>query len=429
MASKDVTHSITASIGSDKSPLQPVRLLALDGPGKGARTELKVGTATAGSDSRCDLVLEDDTVSRRHALFELLPGSVKVVDLESRNGTKYLGAKVKEALVPIGGTVQLGKTMVSIQPLDTQPVAEAPAELGSLVGHSPAMRKLFTALEKAARQDVTLLLRGETGVGKTAVARTVHGLSKRAARPFVVFDCASAAPTLIESALFGHRRGAFTGADADRIGAVAAAEGGTLFLDEVAELPATAQPRLLRLLEAREYLPVGDVSPRKADVRVIAATHRDLESDRQRSRFREDLYFRLAVAELWIPPLRERREDIPVLAARFAKERAQLDVGLDQATIAAFTCSDWPGNVRELRNAVERVVVLGDTPSAAAESAVAPSFASARDEALSRFEKDFLTALLKQHGGNASQAARAAGLARSHFYRLLTRHGLSRRDE
>ena len=355
---------------------------------------------------------------------------MRVTDLDSRNGTRYLGAKVREAMVPLGGTIHLGRTVVNIEPLELAPMAiDAPAELNGLVGHSPAMRRLFTSLEKAGPLDVTVLLRGETGVGKTAVARTLHALSPRAPKPFVVFDCASQAPNLIESALFGHRRGAFTGAEQDRIGAVTSAHGGTLFLDEVGELPAHLQPRLLRLLEAREYLPVGDSKPRSADLRVIAATHRDLETDRRTGRFREDLYFRLAVAELRIPALRERREDIPLLATRFARERAKVQVTLDAATIAAFQCSDWPGNVRELRNAVERVVVLGDNGPIDATPSQPLPFTTARDEALGRFEKDYLTALLKEHGGNASQAAKAAGLARSHFYRLLTRHGLVRRDE
>ncbi len=418
----------TASIGSDPTlVVTPITVEAIDGPGKGPRATLKSGSLTVGSDKACELRIEDDTVSRRHALLELLPGEVMVRDLESRNGTRYLGAKISTAHVPIGGTIKVGKTTLQFRPEKGGVPASTSDELQGLIGRSLSMKRIFAQLERIGPMDSTVLLLGETGAGKGATAKALHALSPRAARPFVVFDCAAAHPNLLESALFGHVRGAFTGADQDRPGAVAAANGGTLFLDEVGELPASAQPRLLRLLEAREFLPVGGTHVQRAQVRVIAATHRVLKDEVVKGRFRQDLYYRLAVAELTLPPLRDRLEDIPLLAQRFAREIAGVEVALSPPTIAAFQSAGWPGNVRELRNAVERTVTLGDPGLDG--PALDESFIGARDSALERFEKDYLVSLLARHDGNASAAARTAKLARSHFYRLLTKHGLVQKSD
>jgi DNA-binding NtrC family response regulator len=418
----------TVTLGGN-TPAQPLTELvveAVDGPGKGVRGVLKVGTFFIGSDKGCDLVIDDEAVSRRHCALELMAGDVLVKDLGSRNGTRYLGARVTTARVPAGGSIRVGKTTLQLKP----PVTEvAPAservELGGMSGRSLAMRQIFAQLERLGPTDSAVLLTGETGAGKGAAARAMHGLSLRAKGPFHVFDCAAAHRGTVESALFGHVRGAFTGADRDRIGAVDAALGGTLFLDEVGELPLDLQPKLLRLLEAREFTPLGGAKPKAADVRVLSATHRDLKTEVAAGRFRKDLFYRLAVAEVVIPPLRERPDDIEVLAQRFAHELGGEEASLAPATLAAFRHLRWPGNVRELRNAVERVLALGE------HSVVAPptdaSFIEARDQALDRFEREYLEALLKQHNGQVSAAAKAAKLARSHFYRLLEKHGLSRR--
>ncbi|MFT3836933.1 MAG: sigma 54-dependent Fis family transcriptional regulator [Myxococcaceae bacterium] len=397
---------------------------AVDGPGKGVRGTITAGTFFIGTDPSCDLVLSDDTVSRRHVALELLAGEVDVKDLGSRNGTKYLGARVTTARVPIGGSIKVGKTTLQLQP----PTAGASKpseqqELHGLVGRSLQMRQIFTQLERLGPTDSAVLLRGETGSGKGAAAAVLHALSPRRDKPFHVFDCAAAHAGLLESALFGHVKGSFTGADRDRNGAVDAARGGTLFFDEVGELPLALQPKLLRLLESREYTPVGATQVKKAEVRVISATHRDLAHDVAANRFRKDLYYRLAVAEVQLPPLRDRAEDIPLLAERFARDLKAEPDALAPTTLAAFQCMQWPGNVRELRNAVERLLALG-TESLAVGETQEPSFIEARDKALERFEHDYLEALLKQHGGQVSAAARAAKLARSHFYRLLERHGL-----
>ncbi len=419
----------TATLGGN-TPVQPLSELvveATEGPGKGARGVLKAGTFFVGSDAACDLVVRDDAVSRRHCALELMSGEVVVKDLGSRNGTKYLGARVTTARVPAGGSITIGKTTLHLKPATAAGALPASdrEELHGMSGRSLAMKQVFALLERVGPADSTVLLTGETGVGKGAAARVIHALSPRATKPFHVFDCAAAHRGTVESTLFGHAKGAFTGADRDRPGAVDAANGGTLFLDEVGELPIDLQPKLLRLLEAREYMPLGSNTVKRADVRVISATHRNLQAEVAAGRFRKDLYFRLAVTEVEIPPLRARPDDIAMLAARFAKERSGADGALAPATIAAFQCMQWPGNVRELRNAVERVLALGTHDGGADDDAQQPSFIEARDSALERFERDYLQALLEQHDGQVTAAAKAAKLARSHFYRLLERHGLS----
>ncbi|MBL8949298.1 MAG: sigma 54-dependent Fis family transcriptional regulator [Myxococcaceae bacterium] len=415
----------TVTLGGN-TPAQPLTELAVEateGPGKGARGVLKVGTFFVGSDAACDLVVRDDAVSRRHCALELMAGEVVVKDLGSRNGTRYLGAKVTTARVPAGGSITVGKTTLQLKPVAAPGALRASdrEELQGMTARSLAMKQVFAQLERVGPADSTVLLTGETGVGKGAAARALHALSPRATRPFHVFDCAAAHRGTLESMLFGHAKGAFTGADRDRPGAVDAANGGTLFLDEVGELPIDLQPKLLRLLEAREYSPLGSNTVRKADVRVISATHRDLKA----AGFRKDLYFRLAVTEIAIPPLRSRPDDIAVLASRFARELSGVEVSLEPATVAAFQCMQWPGNVRELRNAVERVLTFGTVDGGAAPVDETAGFIEARDSALERFERDYLVALLKQHDGQVTNAAKASKLARSHFYRLLERHGLS----
>ena len=276
--------------------------------------------------------------------------------------------------------------------------------------------------------EASVLVCGETGTGKDSVARALHQLSSRSVGPFVVFDCAAVSPNLVESELFGHIKGAFTGADKARAGAMEQAEGGTLFLDEIGELPLELQPKLLRMLSAKEVRRVGGEHSRPTSVRVLAATHRDLASEVSAGRFRSDLYFRLAVATVVVPSLGDRLEDIPLLAQHFARELSSVDVRLTPATIAALQCHVWKGNVRELRNAVARVIALGspqaDAPVQPAEEPPG-SYKEARDKLLFQFEHDFLAALLERSNGNISLAARSAKLSRSYFYKMLERHHLA----
>jgi DNA-binding NtrC family response regulator len=415
--------------------LEPVVVEAVEGPGKGPRATLAGGTLLVGSDPACGLPLVDPTVSRRHLMLELLPDAVQVIDLGSRNGTRYLGARIREARVPVGGSVAVGKTTLRIRLASEQQRAISDREeLHGLIGKSVAMRQLFADLERLGPQRAPVLIRGETGSGKEMVARALHALSgtEEQRGPFVVFDCSSVSPNLLESELFGHVKGAFPGADEDRVGVVEAANGGTLFLDEIGELPLAQQPKLLRLLETQEYRRVGDGGEvRRSSFRLLSATHRDLEAEVRAKRFREDLYFRLAVTSVTLPPLRERPEDIPLLASHFARQLTGMDITLEPATLAALQCDPWRGNVRELRNAVQRVVALGSAETAPSEqpSATPMAFNEARDKLLEQFERDYLTTLLARHKRNISAAARESKLSRSQFYRLLERHKLARAED
>ncbi len=405
---------------------EPVRVEATDGPGRGSIAQLGPAGLLVGSDPSCDLMLADRAVSRRHLRLELLPGAVHARDLGSRNGTSYLGARIMEALVPIGGTLRVGKTTLRFHRASSPTAPSEREELCGLLGRSPAMRRLFATLEKLGPSESTVLVRGETGVGKDAVARVLHALSPRAASPLVVFDCAAFTHSLVESELFGHVKGAFTGAESDRAGTVAHAEGGTLLLDNAGELPLDLQPKLLRLLEAREYRPVGAALPKAASIRVIATTSRDLEAEAEAGRFRRDLYYRLAVAVVDVPALRERKEDIPLLTAHFARGLPGSEGRLTPTIRAMLQCEAWPGNVRELRNAVERAMALGEPriarPSASAESE--GSLKQSRALLLETFEHDYLVELLAKHDGNIAAAARDAKVTRMTLYRMLARCGL-----
>jgi transcriptional regulator with GAF, ATPase, and Fis domain len=312
---------------------------------------------------------------------------------------------------------------------------------GALLGESPAMRRLFAILPRLAASDNTVLLQGETGTGKGVVAEAIHAASPRAKGPLVHVDCGAISGSLIEAELFGHQRGAFTGAIVSRLGALAAAHGGTVFLDEIGELPLDLQPRLLRAIEQRVIKPVGSDVPVALDVRVIAATHRDLRAEVQRGAFRQDLYFRLDIVRLRIPPLRERRGDIIVLARHFYRQMA----GGREPTaesLAAFLEHDWPGNVRELRNEVERAVLLGGEfcPAAAfapqRDSGDPPeihdqnlSFRRAKAIAMARWEQRYVEVLLTRHRNNVTAAARQAQMDRNHLSRLSRRHRRAERPE
>ena len=310
------------------------------------------------------------------------------------------------------------------------------------------MRTLFAMLEKVAASDINVLINGESGTGKELVATEIVQRSPRADKPFVIVDCGAISPSLVESELFGHVRGAFTGADRDRMGAFESADTGTVFLDEIGELPLELQPKLLRALEAREIRRVGETRARKVNVRVISATHRDLEREVNKGRFREDLYFRLAVVTVTVPPLRERLEDLALLINVFLQalnvpEQVKL---FGDEVLEELARHDWPGNVRELRNYVERSVVLQTTSLTSRKSTLAPPgssnvtgggggsggasvdvrvpFKVAKDQIIEDFERAYLAALLDASGGNMSKAARTAGVDRMYLHRLVQKHGL-----
>ncbi len=324
--------------------------------------------------------------------------------------------------------------------LEEDSLSGVEAESGDIVGTSAAMQRLLGDITRLARTDITVLVEGETGTGKDLAAEWIHRASSRADGPYVVFDCGSVVSTLAESALFGHERGSFTGAVTSRPGAFEQASGGTLFLDELGELPRDLQSKLLRILETREVRRVGGRRTIPVDVRVVAATNRDLAAEAQQGRFRQDLYFRIAVAQVTIPPLRERMEDIPILIDHFlASRRPPVPrSGIPAEAMEQFLSYHWPGNVRELRNAVYQLFVTPDrvlrgardgAPSPDADAPLADPvlvrpLRIARRQATDTFELDYLTAVLKVAGGNVSRAAEVAGVSRQMLTKLLRKHGV-----
>jgi DNA-binding NtrC family response regulator len=394
------------------------------------------GKARIGTKPLADLVLTDPRVSGLHCEVAA-DETVTVRDLGSKNGTFLGGYRVVEAVVPSGDSIALGDTrvrVVSIDELTDVPLSESDDFFG-IIGQSAAIRALTARIERLTGSDATVLILGETGSGKERVADALHLSSRRAPAPITIVDCGALPPTLIESELFGHERGAFTGATATFKGAFERAQGGTLFLDEIGEMPLELQPKLLRAIESRTVRRLGGSKPIPVDVRVIAATHRDLALEVQRGRFREDLYYRLAVVTLQVPPLRERLDDIPHLAIHLLRE-----LGSDPASfltidsLAALQSYDWPGNVRELRNTLERASTLmeplGPRPEAERALAVdvAEPFRVGKQRVIEAFERDYVTALLDDCDGNVSEAARRAGLDRMSIHRLISRLGLKRRD-
>jgi transcriptional regulator with PAS, ATPase and Fis domain len=421
--------------------VQPVSLRVVEGPDAGMVALFDRERISIGTHKSADFRLRDSTVSRFHCELRLQEQKIAVVDLASKNETLLDGVAILHAHARPGSQLQLGRTGILVGLADQ--AVERPLSVresfGEMVGTSAAMRSVFAVLERAAETDTTLLLEGETGTGKEAAARSVHAQSARRDGPFVVVDCGAIPGELLESELFGHVRGAFTGAIAPRPGAFVSAAGGTLFLDEVGELGPELQPRLLRALEQRKVKPVGGNTYQQVDVRVIAATNRDLRSAVNEQLFRADLYYRLAVISVRLPPLRERPEDLPPLVATLLGQldgERPLDIGFAQAPefLERIRRHSWPGNVRELRNHLERCIALREPPPLAGEVTRRPlpfelvdtsrTLREAREQLIAEFERQYLEALLARHGGHVRSAAEAAGIARVHFYRLLHRHGL-----
>jgi two-component system, NtrC family, response regulator GlrR len=411
------------------------------GPDLGRAGTIESPEFRIGSADDNDLQLTDLGVSRHHCLLRVEPDGHVLSDLESKNGLYLAGHRVGSVHIGKGVTVTVGSTVLNFSVLEEQarePLSEQDA-FGAILGASSAMRRIFAALPRIAESELTVLLEGETGTGKTVIAEAIHRASKRAQGPFCVLDCSAIPPTLIESELFGHVKGAFTGAHQSRAGAFEAARGGTVFLDEVGELPLEMQPKLLRALEERAVKRLGSVDSVRLDVRVLAATNRDLRREVDRGAFRADLFYRLHVVPIRVPPLRERPEDIAVLATHFYAQVApdQLQ-GPPAELIGALCAQSWPGNVRELRSAVERSVLMQDVqlwdrikepesqPSFAAPVITATAelpFRVAKERAVARWERDYLKSLIGSTGGNLSAAARLARMDRNHLRELLSKHG------
>ena len=393
-----------------------------------------------GTSPEASLILSDDTVSRRHLALASAGGKVRARDLDSTNGSFHQGAQFAELELPIGAVIRVGQTELRLLANDDA-VSILPSDatsFGGLLGRSLEMRRVFAVLERASLTDTTVLVTGETGTGKEVVAESLHKVSKRAGGPFVVVDCSSIPSQLIESELFGHVRGAFTSAASDRLGAFREADGGTIFLDELGELPVELQPRLLRVLETRTVKPVGSNKAIPVDVRVVAATNRNLEDMVRERRFRSDLYFRLAVIRVALPALRDRREDIPMLARHFAAQLAGKDqpMQINRQTMSALISQPWPGNVRELRNVIQQaatlssetltlVIALSSHHTTQNTIGFEPYFDTpykeARKDIMKAFELAYVKHRISECGGNLSQAARQMGLHRNMVRRILNR--------
>ena len=435
----------TNEIGSPAFAGVP-RLTATTGPSAGRGLAMTSALATVGRHPTNDLVLDDPRASGVHLELRRVGDRVHVRDAGSTNGTWIGDHRVVEAEVAAGGEIVVGSTCLRVDIDD----AAAPARrstthsFGEMVGESPEMLELFATLERIAPKDLTVLIQGETGTGKEEVARALHTRSPRSAGPFVVIDATALPESLAESLLFGHERGAFTGADQRRAGFFEAAQGGTVFLDEVGELPDVVQSKFLRVLERREVTRVGGTTPVKVDVRVVAATHRDLRHRIEIGRFREDLFFRLAQMRLVLPPLRDRPADVAVLCTKILNEIAGTGrpLALEPSALAQLELLPWPGNVRELRNVLVRAAALCPGPRIGradiageglgfrgmreerAAIDLSGAFAAAKERAVDRFESAYLAALMRRCAGNLSLAAREAKLARHHLRDLLKKRGL-----
>jgi two-component system, NtrC family, response regulator HydG len=448
MAAHDDVDEVSTLLRAPQFDPTPVTDLAFEimvtaGPDRGRSVVLSGASphrVLVGTSPACDLVLRDRQVSRRHLALSLDGRRVRLSDLGSTNGTSVSGVAVVEAFLGGGESVGLGETVLEMRARSTgqAPALPIATSFGRLLGASTEMRRLYALCERLAASNVPVVIEGETGTGKEVLAESLHEQGPRAAGPFVVFDCTAVAPTLVEAELFGHDRGAFTGAVGERKGVFEQAHEGTLLVDEIGDLDLTLQAKLLRAIERGEVRRVGAARSRRVDVRVLAATRRDLDREVQAGRFRDDLFHRLAVARIELPPLRERRGDVALLVRHFVTE-AGGDAGtVPPALLRQWESDPWPGNVRELRNAVARRVALGDlAPGRVADGADASlpgleglvdavvgrglPFVRARDFVLEEFTRAYTDRMLASHGGNVVRAAAASGIGRRYFQRIRAR--------
>jgi DNA-binding NtrC family response regulator len=425
-------------------------IAVVSGPDQGKVAEFGQEAVQIGSAKAVDFPLADPTISRFHLKIESNAGAFTVADLDSTNGTYLGGHRIKTAYLEGETLIELGNTKMRFRPLGDEARVTVPVRdrMGPLIGGSMKMRQLYQMVERVAKSDIPVIIEGETGTGKDLVARVVHHTSPRKDEPYEVLDCGSVPETLIQSELFGHVKGAFTGADRDREGIFERADGGTVFLDEIGELGIDMQPKLLRVLETNELKRVGGNDPIKIDVRVVCATHRSLRELVNKSKFREDLYYRLAGCKLEMPALRDRRQDIPLLVDQFLRdlrEQGFEDVPekLAPESLKVFMSRTWPGNIRQLKNAVKRVAVMGfdDAPTGEyGDEATGPVTAMTpvvtavtssggivpiRD-AREQFERQYLTELMAKHPGDLDAAAEVSGMHPKSLARLLRKYDLGR---
>jgi DNA-binding NtrC family response regulator len=455
MSSEQDTLCTLTDLGDHSVLLPSVRVTVTLPLGETIEAPLGMDPLLVGTSPECDIVVADARISRRHCELRLTRRGIILRDLGSKNGTFIGEVPIFEVILPPQVSATLGNSRLTVK-MGGAPslIALSPSNrFGDAIGKSVSMRALFAKLKLAAETNETILLFGESGTGKEILAKAIHAHSPRKDGPFVVFDCSSVAPSLIETELFGHAKGAFTSAGNARAGLLEQANGGTLFIDELGELPLELQPKLLRALEARQVRRVGANDWLDFDARVVVATHRNLRTQIAAGAFRQDLYYRLAVVEVHVPALRERKDDIPFLAEAFlaAREPPRTLSDLPTHALGLLAAHDWPGNVRELRNTVARLVlfpelgqeVFGMEVAANAKGSVPPAkleapeltskgFAAllelpllaAREAVVEQFDRSYLAVKLREHGGNISQTADAIHVSRQLVHRLIERYGL-----
>jgi transcriptional regulator with PAS, ATPase and Fis domain len=431
-----------------KLTLSKCKLTVTSGENKGKEFVLSQPVIRVGTKKENEIGLKDETMSRIH--FEILQTKEGYLlrDAESLNGTFINGVRVKEAFLSSGTMIRAGKTEMKFAPLDEifEIIPSKKTKFANLIGGSTAMRRIYSIIEKVGPTDVTALIEGESGTGKELIASAIHEKSKRNKKAFVVFDCSAVAENLIESELFGHEKGSFTGATGMRHGAFELADGGTIFLDEIGELTLELQPKLLRVLESRTIKRVGGDRPINVDVRVIAATNRNLEAEVKKGTFREDLFYRLNVVPIHLPPLRRRKDDIEMLVDHFIEEYTKQNpdkkvLGVTVPAMEILKSYDWPGNVRELRNTMSRILSFMEgekiTPDDVPERIKVPvakaeldiredlGFKDAKEQWISTFEKQYLQEVLKRNNNNISATAKEAGIDRKSVQRLIKKYGLN----
>src|SRR5580658_10797231 len=411
----------------------------------GAEFKIDVDPVVVGRDEGAQIPMRDPEVSAMHCELSAKSEGILVKDLGSTNGTFANGLRIREVIVSAPTEITMGRSSVRLEPSGAAKVDVGYSDrFGPLVGRSPRMRRVFSVLERIGPTPLSILILGETGTGKELVAKATHDASPRKDKPFVVVDCGSIPATLAESLLFGHEKGSFTGANERRTGALGEANGGTLFLDELGELPIDLQPKLLRALSERQVKRVGASSFDPIDVRVLAATRRDLGAEMNAGRFRSDLFFRIAQVRVELPPLRERLADLPLLVEDICRHVArEQHAPVVLAWIENRMMShDWPGNVRELSNVASVAAALAEDPGAIddvltlarhdggsplAEEGVSPNeFGESKRAAIAAFEREYFGALARRCKGNVSEMARQSGMERHHVRAYLRKHGIDK---
>ncbi|MCU0689809.1 MAG: sigma 54-interacting transcriptional regulator [Polyangiaceae bacterium] len=448
-ASSDVDTIVVPRLSFPSGLTFSFVVTVVDGPDAGRVFRINPSEPSrvlVGQSPSCAMRLTDPQVSRRHIALEVEESQLRLTDVGSTNGTKVNGMPVVEVLLRGGERLEIGKSVLQVECATDAGFAEPPvtARFGKLIGASPEMRRLYPLCDRLAASAVPVIIEGETGTGKEVLAESLHELGPRASGPFVVFDCTAVPPNLMEAALFGHERGSFTGATEMRKGVFEQAHGGTLLIDEIGDLELPLQAKLLRALERSEIRRIGGNRFMRVDVRVLAATRRDLDVEVQQGRFRDDLFFRLAVARIELPPLRKRQGDIEVLTRAFWRFMAGSGAPVPDDFLRRLENYGWPGNVRELYNSVARRVALGElaeddvmdtvglrrtirpaaSPASDTQDKVDSILAeelpltAARDKLVEYFERRYIERLLLRNSGNVGKAAEEAGVARRYFQLL-----------